>query len=87
MKRTPANPTPVKPLQCERCRKLEALSHRHPLTDDQGRRRAKIHALFRRDTHVPMLRLSGNWLAVAGFPRDQELVIEARPKELIIRAL
>jgi hypothetical protein len=36
MKRTPANPTPVKPLQCERCRKLEALSHRHPLTDDQG---------------------------------------------------
>jgi Toxin SymE, type I toxin-antitoxin system len=87
MKRTEVKPISVKPLQCERCRKLAALSRRHPLTDDQGRRRAKIHTLFRRTAFVPMLRLSGNWLAAPGFPRDQELIIETRPKELVIRAL
>ncbi len=62
-------------------------------TNRKGRRNergylvAKIHELSRGDRQIPMLRLTGKWLAEAGFNRGQQIEIEVKAGELAIRAV
>jgi hypothetical protein len=58
---------------------------RRPRINDRGRRVAKIHLLEKDDQHVPMLRLTGKWLAKTGFDIGQLIEIEVKRNKLIIR--
>jgi hypothetical protein len=46
---------------------------------------AKIYLLEKDYQQVPMLRLTGKWLAKAGFDIDQLIEIEVKRNKLIIR--
>ncbi len=54
-------------------------------------RRAKVHArscpLRERYTSYPLIRLSGHWLAEAGFSRGQEFDVKVSKGKLVLRAV
>jgi hypothetical protein len=58
---------------------------RRPRFNERGRRVAKIHVLEKDYQQVPMLRLTGKWLAKAGFEIGQLIDIEVKRGKLIIR--
>lgn len=70
-----------------------------PRLDSQGRRLATIHTYNRERklpphrgsgsaySRVPMLRLRGDWLRQAGFPRGQDVAVEVEEGRLVILAL
>ena len=55
--------------------------------NEHGHLVAKIHELSRGDQQIPMLRLTGKWLAEAGFDLGQPIEIEVKTGELAIRAV
>ncbi len=69
---------------CECCQEMIALKRR-PRFNEQGRRVAKIHGLERDYQQVPMLRLTGKWLAKAHFDIGQLIEIEVKQGKLLIR--
>ncbi len=68
---------------CECCQEMVAL-RRRPRFNGRGRRIAKIHALERDYQQVPMLRLTGKWLAKANFEIGQPIEIEVEDGKLLI---
>jgi hypothetical protein len=58
---------------------------RRPRFNHRGHRVAKIHLLEKDYQQVPMLRLTGKWLARAGFDIGQLIEIEVKRNKLIIR--
>lgn len=68
-------------------------TERGPRIDASGRRRARIHTLFRPpgdDKYLdrrPLLRLTGKWLEDAGFPIGQPIAIRVEAGRLVIEAL
>jgi hypothetical protein len=58
---------------------------RRPRFNHRGRRVAKIYLLEKDYQQVPMLRLTGKWLAKAGFDIGQLIEIEVKRNKLIIR--
>ncbi len=69
---------------CACCQEMVALKRR-PRFNERGRRVAKIHALERGYKQVPMLRLTGKWLAKAHFEIGQMIEIEVGHGKLLIR--
>jgi hypothetical protein len=61
-------------------------TRRRPRFNDKGHRLATIHEVEKRYQRLPMLRLTGKWLARAGFPIGQPIEVEVRRGKLIIRA-
>ncbi len=57
---------------------------RRPRINERGRRVAKIHALERDYQQVPLLRLTGKWLAKARFEIGQLIEIEVEDGKLLI---
>lgn len=66
---------------------------RGPRIDESGRRRAHIHTLYRPPgdsrflQHLPLLRLTGNWLREAGFDIGQSIAVQVEPGHLVIDAI
>ncbi len=69
---------------CACCQEVVAL-RRRPRFNELGHRVAKIHALERDYKQVPMLRLTGKWLAKAHFEIGQLIEIEVGDGKLLIR--
>jgi hypothetical protein len=61
--------------------------------DEEGRRLARVHSVFRPGTGanrgkvMPMVRLSGQWLLASGFPVGKRYSVQVEDGELVIRAL
>ena len=70
---------------CDHCQAMVA-TRRRPRFNERGHRLATIHEVEKRYERVPMLRLTGKWLAQAGFLIGQPIEIEVKRGKLIIRA-
>lgn len=68
---------------CERCHE-KLKEARRPRVNARGLRVATMNSLFRDNKQVPMLRLTGRWLAVAGFEIGQLIEIEVQRGRLTI---
>ena len=65
----------------------ETLRRRRAEAKANGRRFGTISYRMKGETLRPRLRLSGNWLAEAGFARGQHFEVAVHERELIIEAV
>jgi hypothetical protein len=69
--------------ECPRCGERLPV-RRRPRFSRRGHRVAKVGVLTRDSRSVPMLRLSGRWLAEAGFETGQEIEVHVQQGTLTI---